>query len=66
MAQNTLDKRIRFFERKYGTELSIDIESSAAHNHDPNKFWNYIKRLEKICFLANVLKTEKYMLITEL
>lgn len=23
----------------------IDIESSAAHNHDPNKFWNYIKRL---------------------
>lgn len=25
--------------------LSIDIESSVAHTHDPYKFWNCIKRL---------------------
>ena len=65
-AQNELDKRIRFFERKYRKELSTDIESAVTHTSDPRRFWSYIKRLgpttknnfPKECYKSGEIHTE--------
>ena len=42
-SQNTLDKRIRFYERKHKKQLALNIESVCSH--DPKQFWDQIKKL---------------------
>jgi hypothetical protein len=42
-SRNTLDKRIRFYERKHKKQLAFNIESVCSH--DPKQFWDQIKKL---------------------
>ena len=42
-AQKTFDERLRYFERKYRTELPINIEKTRTSN--PRKFWEELKKL---------------------
>lgn len=42
-SQNSLDKRIRFYERKHKLELALNIDS--VRDNDPKQFWDQIKKL---------------------
>lgn len=42
-SQNSLDKRIRFYERKHKLDLALNIDS--VRDSDPKQFWDQIKKL---------------------
>ena len=62
-SRKLFDKKLRFYERRYNTDRSVEIESFEKNN--PQKFWQSLKTKNRKSNLPTVIKDYDGSVITD-